>query len=59
MMQYIVCCSYASHYHNTVTVESDTLDEGTEKAIEQAGDDPHWKSVDQASQTFVDARCRG
>ena len=32
----------------------DTLDAALEKAIEQAGDDPHWKSVDQASQTFVD-----
>ena len=59
MMQYIVCCGYASHYHNTVTVEADTLDEALEKAIEQAGDDPHWKSVDQASQTFVDAVAEG
>ena len=55
MTYYTVCCGYASHYHNTVTVEADTLDEALEKAIEQAGDDPHWKSVDQASQTFVEA----
>ena len=55
MTYYTVCCGYASHYHNTVTVEADTLDEAVEKAIEQAGDDPHWKSVDQASQTFVEA----
>ena len=41
-MTYVtVCCGYASHYHNTVTVEADTLDEAVEKAIEQAGDDPH------------------
>ena len=46
MTHYTVCCGYASHYHNTVTVEADTLDEALEKAIEQAGDDPHWKSVD-------------
>ena len=38
---YTICCGYASHYHNTVTVEADTLDEALEKAIEQAGDDPH------------------
>ena len=37
----------------------DTLDEALEKAIEQAGDDPHRKSVDQASQTFVEALAEG
>ena len=55
MTYFTVCCGYASHYHNTVPVEADTLDAALEKAIEQAGDDPHWKSVDQASQTFVEA----
>ena len=55
MTYFTVCCGYASHYHNTVTVEADTLDAALEKAIEQAGDDPHWRSVDQASQTFVEA----
>ena len=59
MTYYTVCCGYASHYHNTVTVEADTLDAALEKAIEQAGDDPHWKSVDQASQTFVEALAEG
>ena len=59
MTQYTVCCGYASYYHNTVTVEADTLDEALEKAIEQAGDDPHWKSVDQAGQTFVEALAEG
>ena len=59
MNRYTVCCGNASHYHNTVTVEADTLGEALEKAIEQAGDDPHWKSVDQASQTFVDAVAEG
>ena len=59
MTHYTVCCGYASHYHNAVTVEADTLDEALEKAIEQAGDDPHWKSVDQASQTFVEALAEG
>ena len=59
MTHYTVCCGYASHYHNTVTVEADTFDEALEKAIEQAGDDPHWKSVDQASQTFVEALAEG
>ena len=59
MTRYTVCCGYASHYHNTVTVEADSLEEALEKAIEQAGDDPHWKSVDQASQTFVDAIAEG
>ena len=37
----------------------DTLDEALEKAIEQAGDDPQWKSVGQASQTFVEALAEG
>ena len=59
MTHYTVCCGYASHYQNTVTVEADTLDEALAKAIEQAGDDPHWKSVDQASQTFVEALAEG
>ena len=59
MTHYTVCCGYASHYHNTVTVEAGTLGEVLEKAIEQAGDDPHWKSVDQASQTFVEALAEG
>ena len=59
MTYYTVCCGYASHYRNTVTVEADTFDEALEKAIEQAGDDPHWKSVDQASQTFVEALAEG
>ena len=59
MTHYTVCCGYASHYHNTVTVEADSLEAALEKAIEQAGDDPHWKSVDQASQTFVEALAEG
>ena len=37
----------------------DTHDEALEKAIGQAGDDPHWKSVDQAGQTFVEALAEG
>ena len=59
MNRYTVCCGYASHYHNTVTVEADTLGEALEKAIKQAGDDPHWKSVDKARQTFVEALAEG
>ena len=59
MTHYTVCCGYASHYHNTVTVEADTLDEALEKAIEQAGDDPHWKSADYCGSTFVDAIAEG
>ena len=59
MTYFTVCCGYASHYHNTVPVEADTLDAALEKAIEKAGDDPHWKSVDQASQTFVEALAEG
>ena len=31
MTLYTVCCGYASHYHNTVTVEADTLDEALER----------------------------
>ena len=37
----------------------DTLDEALEKAIEQAGDDPHWKSADYCGSTFVDAIAEG
>ena len=59
MTHFTVCCGFASHYHNIVTVKADTLVEALEKAIEQAGDDPHWKSVDQASQTFVEALAEG
>ena len=59
MTYFTVCCGYASHYQYTVTVEANSLDEALEKAIEQASDDPHWKSVDQASQTFVEALAEG
>ena len=59
MTHYTVCCGYASDYHYTVTVEADSFDEALEKAIELAGDDPHWKSVDQAGQTFVEALAEG
>ena len=59
MTQYTVCCAYASHYRNTVTVEADTLDEALEKAIEQAGDDPHWKFADYYGSTFVEALAEG
>ena len=59
MTHYTVCCGYASHYHNTVTLEADTLDEALEKAIEQAGDDPHWKSADYCGPTFVEALAEG
>ena len=59
MTYFSVCCGYASHYHNIVTVDADSLDEALEKAIEQASDDPHWKSVDQASQTYVEALAEG
>ena len=59
MTYFTVCCGYASHYHNTVTVEADTLDEALEKAIEQAGDDPHWKPTDDCGPTFVDALAEG
>ena len=31
LTHYTVCCGYASHFHNTVTVEADTLDEALEK----------------------------
>ena len=59
MTHYTVCCGYASHYHNTVTVEADSLDEALEKAIEQAGDDPHWKPTDDCGPTFVEALAEG
>ena len=59
MTHYTVCCGYASHYRNTVTVEADTLDEALAKAIEQVGDDPHWKSADCCVPTFVDAIAEG
>ena len=59
MTHYTVCCGYASHYHNTVTLEADTLDEALEKAIEQAGDDPHWKSVDHCGSNIRRGPGRG
>ena len=59
MTHYTVCCGYASHYHNTVTLEADTLDEALEKAIEHAGDDPHWKSADYCGPTIGDAIAEG
>ena len=59
MTHYTVCCCYASHYHNTVTVEADSLDEALEMAIEQAGDDLHWKSADYCGPTFVEALAEG
>ena len=54
-----VCCCYASHYHNTVTVEAGTLDEALENAIEQASDDSYWKPSDDCGPTFVEALAEG
>ena len=59
MTHYTVCCCYASHYHNTVTVEAGTLDEALENAIEQASDDSYWKPSDDCGPTFVEALAEG
>ena len=59
MTHYTVCCGYASHYHNTVTVEADTLDEALEKAIEQAGDDPPLEVRTLFRLNICRCHCRG
>ena len=59
MKHFTVCCGYASHYHNTVTVEAGTLDEALENAIEQASDDSYWKPSDDCGPTFVEALAEG
>lgn len=59
MTWYTVQAAYASYYANTVTVEADTPEQALDRAIEQANDDPLWKSVDHCGDTFVDAFCVG
>ena len=59
MTHYTVCCCFASHYHNTVTVEAGTLDEALENAIEQASDDSYWKPSGDCGPTFVEALAEG
>lgn len=59
MTWYTVQAAYASYYANTVSVEADTPEQAIEKAIEEANDDPNWKSLDHCGDTFVDAICIG
>jgi hypothetical protein len=59
MKTYTVQCGDARYYANTVVVEAENLEEALEKAIEQANDDPHWKSLDHCSPTFIDAVAEG
>ncbi len=59
MTWYTVQASYPAYYANTVSVEAETLDEALEKAIEEANQDPNWKSVDHCGRTHVDACCMG
>ena len=52
-------CGYAAYHANTVCVEAETLEEACKKAIEEANQDPNWKSIDHCSDTFVDALNEG
>ena len=59
MTYYTVCCGYASHYRNTVTVEADTLDEALEKAIELAGRRSPLETLRQLRPNICRCHCRG
>ncbi len=59
MTWYTVQACYPAYHANTVSVEAETLEEGLEKAIEAANQDPHWKSLDHCGPTHVDACCIG
>lgn len=48
-------CGYPAYYANTVCVEAETLEEACKKAIEEANQDPNWKSVSYCGDTFIDA----
>ena len=54
-----VQCSYAGYWSLTVTVESETLDEALDKAIETANQSEGWRSSDHCGDTHVDAVCEG
>lgn len=59
MTWYTVQCSYPAYYANTVSVQAGTPGEALEKAVEEANQDPNWKSLDDCGPTHVDAFCVG
>ena len=59
MTWYTVQAGYAGYFANTVSVEADSVDDALQKSVEEANNDPNWKSVDHCGSTFVDAYCVG
>lgn len=59
MKTWTMQCSYRTYFDNSVIVEAETLEEALQKAIEEANNDPDWKSSDYAGQTFVEAVAEG
>lgn len=58
-MKYTVQCLFAGWWSNEVTVEADSIDAACAKAIEEAGQDGGWRSIDDCGPTFVARVCEG
>lgn len=58
-MKYTVQCLFAGWWSNEVIVEADSLDAACAKAIEEAGQDDGWRSIDDCGPTFVTRICEG
>lgn len=59
MATYTVQCLFAGWWSNEVTVEADSVDAACAKAIEEAGQDDGWRSLDDCGDTFVARICEG
>jgi len=58
-MKYTVQCLFAGWWSNEVIVEADSLDAACVKAMEEAGQDDGWRSIDDCGPTFVARICEG
>ena len=53
MIRYTVCVAYDVSYAATVTVEADTPEDASRRAMDKADELETWKSTDHASDPYV------
>lgn len=58
-MKYTVQCLFAGYWSNEVIVEADTVEAACTAAMEEAGQDDGWRSLDDAGPTFITRVCEG
>lgn len=59
MTRYTVQCGFVEYNACTVVVDAGSIEEACAKAVEEAGNDPHWKRLDHCGDTYVDAVAEG